>query len=168
MVDSADVQQMVHQRKQHGYNAWLLCFRKILNGQRKIEFNMVMESKLLKEHNSKLMILVKGTRALAKGVAASLKMKSIYFTDVELLAGLALKSLAATGTDLYNVLSEHEYRPVKPKVLQVEIGAHFYIPIITSAWELIANYLRPNSGLYLVTNRTYSLMKNEVPCSIFQ
>lgn len=68
---------------------------------------VVMESKLLKEHNSKLMILVKGTRALAKGVAASLKMKSIYFTDVELLAGLALKSLAATGTDLYNVLSEH-------------------------------------------------------------
>lgn len=66
-----------------------------------------MEAKLLKERDRKSTILLEGTRLVAEGVAASLEMKSIYFTHVELLAGLALESLVATGTKLYKVSPKH-------------------------------------------------------------
>lgn len=66
-----------------------------------------MEAKLSKERDRKSTILLEGTRLVAEGVAASLEMKSVFFTNIEVLAGLELNSLVARGTKLYKVSPKH-------------------------------------------------------------
>lgn len=61
--------------------------------------------------------------------------------------------------------------PWEPKVLRAGMGAHFHIPIITTGWELIANYLPSNSDLYLLSNKAPSSEEekpSKVPRSILQ
>lgn len=56
--------------------------------------------------------------------------------------------------------------PWEPKVLRAGMGAHFYIPIITAGWELIANYLPSNSDLYLISNKASSSNEEEKPSKV--
>lgn len=69
---------------------------------------LVMAAKFPKSDiTRKSTILLEGRRLVSEGLAASLQVTSLFFTDVHLLAGLPLEYLTETGTRLYRVSAKH-------------------------------------------------------------